>query len=81
MSTQLAEALQAAQAKAARAKLHTELDELIDEFGVENEPTFAGLQLDVICQDKPVRKLHAIRLVVVDQDDQGVLSRRLERWG
>ena len=70
---------EASPAKAARARLHQELDELIDEFGIENEPTFAGIQMDVICQDKPVRKLHAIRLVAVDQLLDGSLSRRLER--
>jgi hypothetical protein len=85
MSRQLAEALNPLEdaapaqsmAQAARAKLHQEIDELLTEFAVEQEPTFAGIRIEVTCQDEPVRKLHGIRLIIVDQDEHGTLSTRV----
>lgn len=75
-------ATQPSQSQMARAKLHQEIDEIMDELKVEEGETFMGMQIDLGIDEETtpgVRRLCFIRLVPVDQTADGVLSRRIAR--
>lgn len=68
--------------KEARAKLFNEIDEILTELKVEECETFAGIQIDLFIDEETnpgERRLCAIRLVPIDQDSEGTLSRRIAR--